>query len=357
MRGAAKQAASERVMSIIGWDIGGVHLKAARAENGRIVGALQIASHLGYGLDRLERAFASAVAELGAADCHALTMTGELADIFVSRSEGVATLAGIAAKALSPSSLAFYAGRCGFVPVDEVVRHAADIASANWHATAALVSHRLRDALLVDMGSTTTDIVPVASGDIAARGYTDAERLAAGELVYTGLVRSHVVAVAQRAPVGGVLTPLMNEIFADMGDVYRILGRLDPAVDLLDTADDGDKSPAASWIRLSRNLAREADEVRDGARENLARWFAEHQVRSIHDAAMQVMSAADLPKGAPVVGAGIGLQVLCELARRMDRPFVGFDTLLDLPEALRESTSHIAPAAALALIAVERAPA
>lgn len=339
---------------IIGWDIGGVHLKAALAEDGRIVAAVQIASHLGYGLERLESAFATATAELGGADRHVLTMTGELADIFASRREGVTALADTAVNALSPSSIAFYAGRCGFVAADGVARHAADIASANWHATAALVARGNRDALLVDMGSTTTDVVPVVDGGIAARGYTDAERLAAGELVYTGLVRSHVLAVAQRAPMEGVLTPLMNEVFADMGDVYRMLGRLDPAVDLLETADGGDKSPAASWTRLSRNVGREPDEVRDGIRENLARWFAERQLRAIHDAAMQVLSAVDMPRGAPLVGAGIGLQVLRELARRMDRPFVGFHTLLDLSEVLREKASHIAPAAALALIATAR---
>src|SRR5213078_1596475 len=81
--------------------------------------------------------------------------------------------------------------------------HVTDIASANWHASAALVAHQRQNALFIDMGSTTTDIVPVAGGKIAARGYTDAERLAAGELVYTGLVRGFVMATAVRAPFAG----------------------------------------------------------------------------------------------------------------------------------------------------------
>ena len=69
-----------------------------------------------------------------------------------------------------------------------------DIASANWHACAALIAGKHTSALFVDLGSTTTDIVPIVDGKVAARGYTDAQRLAAGELIYTGLVRGFVMA-------------------------------------------------------------------------------------------------------------------------------------------------------------------
>ena len=37
-----------------------------------------------------------------------------------------------------------------------------------------------REALLIDMGSTTTDIIPTVAGAVAARGYADAERLTTG---------------------------------------------------------------------------------------------------------------------------------------------------------------------------------
>src|SRR5207247_7377367 len=95
----------------------------------------------------------------------------------------------------------------------------------------------LGSALLIDMGSTTTDLVPVAAGAIAARGYTDAERLACGELVYTGLVRSFVMALAKRAPVAGSWTPLVHENFANMADVHRLLESLADGVDQMPPAD------------------------------------------------------------------------------------------------------------------------
>src|ERR1700750_1281672 len=75
--------------SVIGWDVGGAHLKAARVENGRVVDAAQVASPLRFGLERLVQSFAEAKARIGTADRHAVTMTGELADLFASRREGV----------------------------------------------------------------------------------------------------------------------------------------------------------------------------------------------------------------------------------------------------------------------------
>jgi uncharacterized hydantoinase/oxoprolinase family protein len=72
----------ESAMAVVGWDIGGAHLKAARAENGRITAAIQVAAPLRLGLERLAQAFAEAKALIGQADCQAVTMTGELADTF-----------------------------------------------------------------------------------------------------------------------------------------------------------------------------------------------------------------------------------------------------------------------------------
>jgi probable H4MPT-linked C1 transfer pathway protein len=185
---------------VIGWDVGGAHLKAARAEGGRIVAAIQIASPLWLGVSRLDEAFRTARSELGSADGHAVTMTGELSMAFTSRSEGVVALAALTASALAPAPLRFYAGRAGFLSLEAVGAHASDVASANWHASAALIARCCREALLIDMGSTTTDIIPIVAGAVAARGYTDAERLATGELAYAGLVRSLAFASASRVP-------------------------------------------------------------------------------------------------------------------------------------------------------------
>jgi probable H4MPT-linked C1 transfer pathway protein len=337
--------------AVIGWDIGGAHLKAARVEDGRVVAAVQLASPLRLGLDSVAQAFAQAIHLIGRSERHAVTMTGELADTFVARREGVEALAGLAARQLDSGAVMLYAGRAGFIAPARASEHVEDIASANWHASAAFVAKTMRAALFADMGSTTTDLVPVRDAAIAAIGYTDAERLAAGELAYTGLVRSPLMSIARHAPVAGRLTPLVNEHFATMADVHRLLGNLPEDADQMVTADGREKTVAASRARLARIVGCDAADLDDAASTALARWFVEAQMRTIADAAMLVLSRTDLVADAPMVGAGVGEAVLREVARRLGRAYVPFGSLLDVAPAAERWASHCAPAAALALLA------
>jgi probable H4MPT-linked C1 transfer pathway protein len=248
----------------------------------------------------------------------------------------------------APVSL--YAGRAGFIALDRARAHVSDVASANWHASAALVARHHAEALFVDMGSTTTDIVPIAEHAIAARGYTDAERLASGELVYTGLVRSFVMATADRAPFAGAWTRLIAENFANMADAHRVLGTLPDGADQMNTADGRAKTAEASRARLARMVGADAVDADEAAWAGLAGWLAEAQIRAITDGALLVLSGRSLRNDAPVVGAGIGTAVVQELARRLGRPYRDFDALLAVAPEMREAARHCAPAAALALL-------
>ena len=107
------------VSVVIGWDIGGAHLKAARVRHGHVEAVVQAATPLWLGLDSLEAAFDALRTQLGRADRHVITMTGELCDAFPSRREGVAGLAAIAANHLAPAAPSLYAGRAGFVELGE----------------------------------------------------------------------------------------------------------------------------------------------------------------------------------------------------------------------------------------------
>ena len=335
---------------VIGWDIGGAHLKAARVKHRRVEAVVQTATPLWLGLGSLDAAFDALRAQLGPADHHVITMTGELCDAFPSRREGVAGLAAIAANHLAPSAPSLYAGRAGFVELGEAASHAADIASANWHASAALLALRVRDAMLIDIGSTTADLIPIVAGEVAAVGYSDAERLTSGELVYTGMTRSFVMSMASRAPFRGAWTPLMNEYFASSADVHRILGDLPEGADKMPTADGREKTVDASRARLARMVGREVDAGVASEWNGLAAWFAETQIRQIADAASLRLSRNDLAVAAPVVAAGVGEGLAAEVARRLRRSCVGFSSLIAAPS----ETSHCAPAVAVALLAADR---
>lgn len=336
-------------MIVIGWDIGGAHLKAARAELGRITAAVQIACPLWQGLDRLEAAFAEADRALGAAPLHAVTMTGELSDIFRDRAEGISLLCGALGERLT-GRIQIYGGREGWFSPEAAPTRAGSVASANWHAAAALLARSRKDALFVDMGSTTTDIIPVSGGRVAARGFSDAERLATGELLYTGASRTFVMAVARQVPFRGAWTPLMNEYFASMADVHRIRGALPDHADLHPAADSREKSAAASSARLARMIGRDVGEAEAWEWRSLADFLAEAQLRSIHDAALQVLSGCPLAEKDPIVAAGSGRFVVAQLAHRLGRPCEKWESMVPAAPDLAAPVSDCAPAVAVALL-------
>lgn len=336
--------------AVIGWDIGGAHVKAARAEDGRAVAALQLPCPLWRGLDLLPPVLAEAQARLGPADRHAVTMTGELADVFADRAEGVSHLARAIAAAVAPTPVAVWAGRGGFIAPGEAAGQAVEVASANWFATAAFVARAVGGGLLADMGSTTTDLVPFANGAPCPAGETDAARMACGELVYTGLVRSFVLALTERVPFAGTWTPLAGEYFATSADVHRLLGTLPEAADQMETADGRGKTAAESRGRLARMIGRDAAEATPQAWRDLAAFLAEAQLRRIEDAARLVLSRGTVPPDAPVIGAGCGQHVTRRLAERLGRPWHDFAALPALASLPPEIADQCAPAVAVALL-------
>jgi len=337
-------------MAVIGWDIGGAHLKAAWAEDGRLRDAVQVPCRLWQGLGELDTALTAVLDRLPAGADHVVTMTGELVDLFDDRTQGVRTLIDRIASAVPPGRLRVYAGRRGLLSPQEARGQVMDVASANWMATAAVVAKRLPAALLVDMGSTTTDIVPVRDGGVVARGVTDHDRMAVEELLYTGLTRTAVMAMERTALVAGERLPMMAEYFATSADLYRVLGRLDEAADQHPAADNGAKTVEASLRRLARMVGHDAGDYDSAVWRAMAGDLVERQLRRIHDAASRVLSAGGppLPNEAPVIGAGVGRALAREVAARLGRPYLDFCDVVGAPG--QGWVASCAPAAAMALL-------
>ena len=185
---------------VFGWDLGGANVKLARIDGGRVVHVAQIPCPIIPERRKFDDAVGAALPLISSPALHAVTMTGELSDVFNDRAEGVAYLVELMQRVAAGQTLRVYAGSSGFLKPEDAKSRTLEVASANWHATAALVARRHADALLVDVGTTTTDLIPIKAGAVAARGATDAERLTEGELLYTGVVRTPVMAVAHSAP-------------------------------------------------------------------------------------------------------------------------------------------------------------
>ncbi len=139
----------------------------------------------------------------------AITMTGELCDCFENRREGVRHIVEAAQKALG--TVAVYGVKGGLLSPGQAVRRHREVASANWPLVPRRLSLLAKNFLMVDVGSTTTDLTPVRDGRIANNGFTDYERLRHGELLYTGALRTPLSAVTGALKIGGKLTPLAAE--------------------------------------------------------------------------------------------------------------------------------------------------
>ena len=336
----------------IGWDLGGVHVKAALIEDSCVREVVQAPCRLWRGLPALDETLARLPEWARAPASHAVTMTGELTDCFADRTDGVAQLSAWAERTLD-GPVRIYAGRSGFVAPGAAAGSAADIASANWHATAALVGRHRETALVVDIGSTTADLIPVVAGMPVARGYSDAERLETGELVYSGVVRTALVALSDHAPWRGRRTSLMAEFFATTADAHRLTGDLPEGADQQHSADLKGKSIAESEIRLARVIGRDHAEGTASEWRALAAWFAEAQLRRLHDAAATVLSRDDLPEDAPLVVCGAGAFVAERLAARLGRRAQPLTDLISdrLAGEARIWASTCGPALAVGLIA------
>ena len=342
--------------SILGWDIGGAHLKLVRMESdGRLIDVQQVACPLWQGLSTLSAAMDRLMTpqDLDPATRHALTMTAELVDAFESRSEGVRQIIHFMETKLASQEIRIFAGDLGFqFPRDITPEMRAHVASANWLASGLWVGHKLDHALLVDIGSTTTDILAVIEGAPKYLGYCDEERIESGELVYTGVARTPLMAISGRIPLAGRWKGVLAESFATASDVYRMSLELKEGDDHYPAADHGPKTLEGSARRIARQYGLDQPMVGIEPMTQAAGYLREQQLQRILEALHQVISAHPIAGSAPLVAAGVGRFLVPELARRLGRPSLDFSTLLSLDSALQGySPADCAPAAAVAALA------
>ena len=339
---------------VAGWDIGGAHLKGALVEHGRVREVSQWPCELWRGLPELTHAFERAFLRSSAwrDAMHAVTMTGEMADLFEHREAGVAAIVSHAVASLGERT-SFYAGDAGFVDAPGARGQWHGIASANWLATASIVARSEPDALVVDVGSTTTDIVPIEAGRVAAAGCDDASRLASGELVYVGVVRTPLCALARTVPFGSRETNVMNELFATTADVFRLTGDLRPEHDQAPAADQGTKDTAATMRRLARMIGRDARDAPDDDWRAFAQVWRRAMIDCVGTSMARVAGRASWRNPPVVVGAGCGSFIARELAAGAGLDYVGFEDVVRVEGDWREWARTCAPSVAVALLRAE----
>jgi (4-(4-[2-(gamma-L-glutamylamino)ethyl]phenoxymethyl)furan-2-yl)methanamine synthase len=329
---------SSAAINTVGWDIGGAHLKAVLLDkHGAVLQALQLPCPLWKGLDYLQRAILHALQAFKTEPfraCHAITMTGELVDLFENRQQGVDEISTLCAKLFGKDTF-FYAANDGFVGLDRVSEVWQHIASTNWHASASALATLVSDALFVDIGSTTTDIIAIENGKVKSQNFSDASRMADDSLVYTGVVRTPVMALAQKLPFADgdemVEANVAAEVFATMADVYRLTGEL--TKDDAETADGKGKTMLESARRLARMIGHDAESREIESWKNLANTCKILQMNHIKAAMLKKLKPNMI-----IIGAGAGSFLVEQIAHKLSVPWEPIS--MRLSERIDSSLKH-----------------
>ncbi len=230
------------------------------------------------------------------------------------------------------------------VRVDASEAELLTIAATNWIAEARVLASRQPDCLMVDIGSTTTDLIPILDGKLAAQGKRDIERLARGELIYTGALRTPVAAIVSQIPMRGVICRISAEYFAISADVYLALGRLKPEDYTCATPDGREKTKEGALRRLARVACDDSTQLTAGELHAMAAYIAEQQIQQITEGMFHVLSRIENGLHLPVVPVGIGAFLGEACARRLNL------TTYDPPALTDKGSLTLSPCAAAAYL-------
>ncbi len=323
------------MVAVIGWDIGGANTKAAflRLENGRVEEARTAVEYfpmwrdfenLGSMLSLLHER----VSGNFDIDGVGLTMTAELSDAYQTKREGVAHVLKCAEESFAGLPVYVLDVNGILRSVEAAKSDPLKVAAANWVATGWLVAHLVRTCVVIDVGSTSTSIIPIINGRVSAVAKTDLEKLMAGELVYTGCLRTNVAAIVRSVSLRNSEVQVSSELFAQSGDVHLILGNICDEDYSTETADGREKTREKALARLARVVCADTEMLCEKEIEEMAKYVHERQVEQVANGLRKVYSRVKsrTDSKVPVVITGLGRKFLAGIAARK----VGVDEVVEL---------------------------
>lgn len=348
-------------MQILGLDIGGANIKAATADG--------LCIHQTFALWKHPELLSQQIEEIVVGlqqppALVALTMTGELADCFETRAQGVEVITQAVCRVFNQIPVRVWLTSGEFAAPDEALDLPELVAAANWHALATWAGRAVPEgpALLIDCGSTTTDLIPLLDGIPDSSGRTDLQRLEAGELLYRGVRRTPVCAMISEVPFpfngkeSTAKVPVAGEIFATALDVHLLCGELPEIPADTDTADSRPCTRDAAIRRLARQICTDLDEVDEQTVIAVARHIHSLQVDELAAAILRICSHAPLNGPArpslPLILSGSGDWLIRKAIAKLQYSSQ-FD-VLPISEMFRTNVSSSAPAFAVARLAAER---
>ncbi len=336
-------------MKIAGFDIGGANTDLAVVEFDKEGNVTHIKTDFKYFPMWLKKdELGSALLELLGEEAYRIDamgvcMTAELVDAYQTKKEGVKDIA-IKSNEILEVPVGFV-GINGLLSFDDTIKRLDEVAAANWIATAKIASKIECNCIMIDTGSTTTDIIPIKNGSECAKGRSDLERLKTGELVYSGTLRTNVAALVDKVPLKDQWIRISSELFAITADVHLILGNINEEDYTCSTPDGTGKSKEDCMRRISRVVCGDLEMLGESDVREIAEYIYKIQVQKVADALSEVSRRKNICK---VVTTGLGMDIIGKEASKMAGiEFVGMDKLLGKEECV------VAPAIGAALMMEE----
>lgn len=336
-------------MYVVGLDIGGANIKSADSDGS----AKSIPFELWKTPELLTATLQKLLSAYQHPDLVAVTMTGELADCFQTKAAGVDQILSAVEQAVPSVPVVVWQTGAEFLEPETAREFPLLVAAANWHGLATWLGRMIPDqsGILLDIGSTTTDIIPLENGLPVPQGLTDVERLLSGELVYTGGRRTPVAMIDRWVPLRGQQCPLAAENFATALDLYLLLQDQAENKSDLDTANGKPATQADAYDRIARSVCCDRSELTTQEVIDIATHLAEQQQKQISQAVDQVLGQMTV-QPATLLMSGSALFLAEKVVRK--HPVLNQIAVTNIAEFFDESVSDSACAFAVARLAAER---
>ena len=342
------------MVDVLGYDIGGANTKAilVNVKNGVLL-KTKIAIEYFPIWKQPEKLTAVLLAlkeqlGVGKLDGVGVTMTAELSDAYQTKREGVHHILGCVKTAFPEVPIYVLNTDAKLESLDLAKQEPLGVAAANWAATGWLVAQYLKNCVVVDVGSTSTSIIPIINGMVTALGKTDLDKLICGELVYTGSLRTNVAAIVHFIPTRKGIAGVSSELFALSGDVHLALGNITEKEYTSETADGRGKSLSEVLARLARVICADVEVLTSQEIINIAQYIADKQIQHVENGLTKVYAYTKSLVSAqiPVVVTGLGKNFLARKAAIN----INVDTIVDLGTLLPQKAVLATPAFGVAIM-------
>jgi probable H4MPT-linked C1 transfer pathway protein len=212
--------------------------------------------------------------------------TAELADCFQTKKEGISTICNYIRNSFPNlvNGPFIYSSEGIFLSMTLAPEQWLEVSATNWIASANYLGAKFPNSIMIDIGTTTVDIIPIFNGQAVAKGKTDLERLVSKELVYTGLVRTNIAVILNEVKLLGKVIPVSSELFATMGDAYLILDLITKEEFTSETADGKEVSKENSMARLARIICADTNQLTENEIKLIAKQAISSQLKGISEA-------------------------------------------------------------------------